>query len=126
MEHLLTFNIFVSPDGVNVEVEQPDEQTEIEQSDIDTRPNAKQQDIEIVKDQEDQDQEQDQISGGLADNAPDEEFCPRQLAVGQKVEMEHTDDPNLAKEIAKDHLKEHPRYYRYLKRMEDMLKQLEG
>jgi hypothetical protein len=36
------------------------------------------------------------------------------LAVG--VEMEHTDNPELARAIAKDHLIEHPDYYERLAR----------
>lgn len=34
-----------------------------------------------------------------------------ELEVGIKVEMEHTDDPEEAKKIALDHLKENPKYY---------------
>ena len=67
--------------------------------------------------------DEDQIKGGLADNKLDSEFDPQQLAKGSKVEMEHTDDPVVSKEIAKDHLEEHPKYYTHLKSMEDMLKQ---
>jgi hypothetical protein len=42
----------------------------------------------------------------------------RQLEMGIKVEMEHTDDEKTAKEIAMDHLWEDPTYYTKLKRME--------
>lgn len=39
-------------------------------------------------------------------NVPDSEFDPEQLKMGIKVEQEHTDDPDVAKIIAKDHLME--------------------
>lgn len=42
----------------------------------------------------------------------------KELKSGIKVEMEHTNDPDLAKEIAKDHLWEIPDYYTKLKKME--------
>lgn len=43
----------------------------------------------------------------------------KQLNMGIKVEMEHTDYPEVAKRIAMDHLVEIPDYYTRLKRMED-------
>lgn len=64
---------------------------------------------------------EDQVPGGLADDAPDSEFDKDQLARGIKAELEHTDDKVLAKEIAKDHLKEYPNYYDALEKMEDDL-----
>jgi hypothetical protein len=42
----------------------------------------------------------------------------KQLEMGKKVEMEHTDDKDKAKEIALDHLWEDPSYYSKLKKME--------
>jgi hypothetical protein len=45
----------------------------------------------------------------------------RQLTIGAKVEMEHTKDPAIARQIATDHLKENPRYYDYLIRMEKQM-----
>lgn len=60
----------------------------------------------------------DRLKGGKGDHAADKDFDATQLAAGIKVEMEHTDDKALAKEIAKDHLTEDPSYYRKLKRME--------
>lgn len=41
-----------------------------------------------------------------------------QLEMGIKIEMEHTDDPNIAKKIALDHLAEIPDYYSRLNKME--------
>lgn len=43
---------------------------------------------------------------------------PKELAMGIKVEMEHTPDPALAKKIALDHLAELPDYYTRLAKME--------
>jgi hypothetical protein len=42
----------------------------------------------------------------------------RQLKIGTKVEMEHTDQKKIAKRIALDHLAENPKYYDYLNKME--------
>ena len=41
-----------------------------------------------------------------------------QLKLGVKVELEHTSDPAVAREIALDHLREFPDYYDRLKRAE--------
>ena len=60
----------------------------------------------------------DRLPGGAADFMADERFDPVQLARGIEHELEHTADPALAKEIAKDHLIEHPDYYTRLERME--------
>lgn len=61
----------------------------------------------------------ERIPGGLAAGRPDSAFDPEQLAAGIEVELEHTSDPAVAKEIAKDHLMEDPRYYVKLRRLED-------
>jgi hypothetical protein len=42
----------------------------------------------------------------------------KELAIGVKVEQEHTKDLDLANEIARDHLNEFPDYYTRLKKME--------
>ena len=60
----------------------------------------------------------DQIPGGKADKKPASKYPERELAMGRKVEMEHTDSPGMATEIAKDHLEEFSDYYTRLKRME--------
>ena len=44
---------------------------------------------------------------------------------GKKVEYEHTDDPDTAREIAIDHLEEHQDYYVGLEHMENMLSDVE-
>ena len=56
--------------------------------------------------------------GGMADNMPDSAFNESSVDKGMKVEKEHTKNKKLQKEIAKDHLKEDPKYYRKLAKME--------
>jgi len=65
---------------------------------------------------------EDIIPGGKADNKTNADFNPKQLAMGKKVEMEHTDNPAMAQEIARDHLEEFPNYYTALDEMEAQLK----
>ena len=67
----------------------------------------------------------EQLSGGMADGKKPSEFDKEQLAAGLMVEMEHTDDPKLALEIAMDHLDEFPDYYEELDKMEAKLKNKE-
>ena len=57
----------------------------------------------------------DKIPGGKADSSDTSEFDQNQLAMGSKVEREHTSSDDLAREIAMDHLKEDPRYYTKLR-----------
>ena len=76
--------------------------------------------------------EQEEIEGGLADDKSVKDIAKKhnvnikdivaQIEKGTKIEMEHTDDPKKAKEIAMDHEMEHPYYYSAL---EDMEKELE-
>lgn len=61
---------------------------------------------------------EDKLKGGKADNMPDSKFDKNKLKSGQQHEREHTKDPNLAKEIAKDHIVEDPKYYDKLKKIE--------
>ena len=63
--------------------------------------------------------EQEVIPGGLAKSMPESDFDPQALAKGIKVELEHTSDEKIAKEIAKDHLVEDPKYYDKLEKMEE-------
>lgn len=46
----------------------------------------------------------------------------QQLDMGIKIEMEHTNDPDVAKQIALDHLTEIPDYYTRLERLEEEAK----
>lgn len=61
----------------------------------------------------------DLLPGGEADNLPDREFSAPALAEGAKHEHEHTDNDQIAKEIAKDHLQEDPAYYKKVEAIED-------
>lgn len=54
----------------------------------------------------------DKLPGGLADGKTPSDYCKQQLEKGTRVEMEHTDDPEIAKEIAMDHLEESEDYAR--------------
>ena len=70
----------------------------------------------------------EKIAGGLAANKTVADIAKkhgvevsdikRQLQKGIKVEMEHTDDKALAREIAMDHLMEDPLYYDKLEKVE--------
>jgi hypothetical protein len=57
----------------------------------------------------------DALIGGVADNKPIEDFDTVELERGQEVEKEHTNDPEIAQEIASDHIAERPDYYDLLK-----------
>lgn len=69
-------------------------------------------------------QHKDLIPGGLADKRKPEDFDYEQLQKGIKVELEHTSDPQIAQEIAMDHLTEDEKYYDKLENIESMLKKL--
>lgn len=56
-------------------------------------------------------------------DTPVDKFDPEQIEKGKKIEREHTDDPNLTVEIAKDHLAEIPDYYTRLEKMEKEAKE---
>jgi hypothetical protein len=64
----------------------------------------------------------DKIPGGKGDGKKPSDFDPKQMEKGLKVEMEHTDDPEVAEEIEMDHLTEFDGYYDELEEMEDDLK----
>jgi len=53
----------------------------------------------------------DVVKGGLGKKSTSSEFDFEQLKKGLKVELEHTDDPLVALDIAFDHLKEDSKYY---------------
>jgi len=54
----------------------------------------------------------DLMPGGVADALSPRDFDAEQLAIGTMREMEHTEDENLAREIAMDHLSEDKDYYK--------------
>ena len=62
---------------------------------------------------------EDIIPGGMGDDKALDSFDAEQLSKGTQVEMEHTDDPNVASEIARDHLTEDPDYYKKLEKVEE-------
>jgi hypothetical protein len=51
------------------------------------------------------------LIGGVGDSTDEHTVNPVQLSLGIQVEMEHTNNPDIAREIALDHLKEDPEYY---------------
>ena len=51
------------------------------------------------------------LPGGVGDSTPTDQIDPIQLSTGIQIEMEHTNDLDVAKEIAMDHLTEDPKYY---------------
>ncbi len=60
----------------------------------------------------------DKFPGGLADKRSPTDFNPADLKIGQQIESEHTNDPDLAIEIAMDHLTEDSQYYLKLQSIE--------
>lgn len=64
----------------------------------------------------------DLLPGGKADNVPDREFSSTSLSEGAKHEHEHTNNDQIAKEIAEDHLHEDPAYYKKIKQIEKTAK----
>jgi hypothetical protein len=63
----------------------------------------------------------DQMEGGIADEAKPQDFDIKSLLKGILVELEHTNNPIAAMEIAMDHLAEHAEYYDALELMEKEL-----
>lgn len=55
------------------------------------------------------------LLGGKGDFTTDSNFDPIEVEMGNKVEMEHTLDPEIADEITKDHLIDNDHYYTKLK-----------
>jgi len=76
---------------------------------------------------------EDKIPGGLADNKTVKDIADKhdttvdaiekEIEKGSKVEKEHTDDKDKAKEIAKDHAVEDDKYYEGLANMEKSIKE---
>jgi len=72
--------------------------------------------------------ESERIHGGLADGKTLQDIADKhgvslshiktQMKKGIKVEMEHTDDEKVAREVAMDHLMEDPNYYDKLEKVE--------
>jgi hypothetical protein len=78
--------------------------------------------------QSDDQNESNLLKGGKADGMSIEDIAKQdklspdlikqQLKKGEKVEKEHTNNPEIAKEISMDHLEELPDYYDRLDKME--------
>ena len=72
----------------------------------------------------------DKMPGGKADRKEPGDFDKTQLGKGKKIELEHTDDPQIATEITMDHLEESKdtkrgkggKYYDLLEEMEKNIK----
>ena len=62
----------------------------------------------------------ERIPGGLSGTGKGFTFDEGELAMGLDVERQHTDDPRFARQIARDHLVEDPRYYTHLRFIERM------
>jgi len=67
----------------------------------------------------------DKLPGGLADSTKPSDYEKTQVERGKEVEFEHTSDPDIAREIAIDHLEEHDDYYVGLEHMEKALEEIE-
>jgi 8-oxo-dGTP pyrophosphatase MutT (NUDIX family) len=63
---------------------------------------------------------EDLLHGGKADHMPDSKFSPKALDEGKEDEREHTDNDQIAEEIAKDHLQGDPQYYKKEKLIEQL------
>src|SRR5690606_6932951 len=61
----------------------------------------------------------DLLPGGLADAGAPKDLDEEQLRMGIEVELEHTNNKDIAREIALDHLTEDPKYYSHLLEMEN-------
>jgi len=68
---------------------------------------------------------QDKLDGGKSDKKTPSDFPKEDVEKGYRVEFEHTDDADTAKEITIDHLEEHDDYYVGLEHMENALKEIE-
>jgi len=60
----------------------------------------------------------EKIIGGLASGKDISSFDAESIKKGINIELEHTDDIDIAAEIAMDHLSEDPKYYDKLAKME--------
>lgn len=58
------------------------------------------------------------LEGGKVKDKPEEAFTPESIQKGIEVEKEHTNNEEIAKKIALDHLSEDPMYYDKLTKME--------
>jgi hypothetical protein len=64
----------------------------------------------------------EKIPKGRSSGKKPSDFPEEQLQKGIEIELEHTSDRSLAREIAMDHLEEFSNYYEELDKMETKLK----
>jgi len=76
--------------------------------------------IPMEHDEDDESKAAPEDGKGLAvkKGVTEDEVDPDELAKGLDVEREHTDDPEVRKQTALDHLAEDPKYYTHLEEME--------
>lgn len=65
------------------------------------------------------------LDGGIADDKVPDDFETEELARGAAIQTEHTDNPDVATDIAMDHLEEHPKYYDNEKGLPEMERRLD-
>jgi len=70
---------------------------------------------------EDKEEKTEDVNEELPEVAADSD-----LEVGTEIEMEHTDVPEEAEKIAKDHIKEYKDYYKWLPFAEQLMKKTDG
>lgn len=58
----------------------------------------------------------DRVKGGDGCHSSLDKFDPKEVAMGLRVELEHSDDPEVALDIVRDHLSVYPKYYTRLKK----------
>ena len=61
------------------------------------------------------------IKNGVKETKNIIKYDSKQLKIGTKIEMEHTKNVKVAEKIAKDHLREHPKYYTHFVKWEKSL-----
>lgn len=61
---------------------------------------------------------ENKLRGGVGDDTDPDDLDQDELELGREHEMEHTDDEDIAEEIAVDHLTEDPHYYTHLAELE--------
>lgn len=84
---------------------------------MDTYTNTKHNDVDIGYSEFYEDlNPSNKLTGGVGDATAPHNVDPAELSMGQTVEMEHTTDPDIATEIALDHLSEDPKYYTKLRK----------
>jgi hypothetical protein len=59
-------------------------------------------------------------------DVPITKYCPKQVKIGLEIEKEHSDNPEIAGQITKDHLAEFPDYYTRLLKLEKEAKKAKG